>query len=115
MFLLDFKIIVVLSVVLLFTVVLIVVGVGVASIRVVLISVTFFFWSDLSTTSRCFGLCYSPPTDGSNMPPPNMHSIWTLPGMTRFSVLWDSLHGLDLDPTGHVNGSILLDLLELSA
>ena len=113
--LLDFKTVVVLNVVLLFIVVLNVVGVGVASIRVVLISVTFFFWSDLSTTSRCFGLCYSPPTDGSDMPPPNMHPIWTLPGMTRFRVLWDSLLGLDLGPTGHVNGNILLDLLELPA
>lgn len=73
----------------------------------------FFCWSDLSTTSRCFSLTYKPPADGSDLPPPNDHPIWTLPGINRYSVLWDSLRGLDLGPTGHVNGNSLQDLLEL--
>ena len=71
-----------------------------------------FCWSDLSTVSRCFQYTYGPPTDGSEIPAPSGHPIWTLPGVSRYSVLWDALHGLDLGPTGHVNGNCTMDLLD---
>ena len=46
-------------------------------------------------------------------PPPSAHKLWTIPGVTVWTVGWDILHGLDLGPTQHALGNILEDLVLL--
>ena len=69
-------------------------------------------WTDLARDACWCALHYKPPTDGSVLAPPNAHPVWSIPGVNRFSVLWDTLHGLDLGPTAHVNGNVLLELTQ---
>ena len=47
-------------------------------------------------------------------PPPSDHQVWTIPGLCRWSVGWDVLHGLDLGPTLHVLGNVLEDLVKVT-
>ena len=71
-------------------------------------------WSDFSSTSPCFSQAYSPPSDGSDVPKPNGHAVWTIPGLTIHSILWDILHGLDLGPSQHVIGNCFFDFCQNS-
>jgi hypothetical protein len=62
-------------------------------------------WSDFSEGALWKMHCY---TCDAEVPD---HPVWEIPGLSVHSVLWDILHGLDLGPTQHVIGNVLLDLV----
>ena len=69
-------------------------------------------WSDLSPQAQWRKTVLKPEAVNA---PPSDHKLWTLPGLTRWSVGWDVLHGLDLGPNLLVLGSCLEDLVQIKA
>ena len=69
-------------------------------------------WSDFSEEALFLRHLYGPDGEGHGEQLIPGHPIWEIPGVTRFSVLWDILHGLDLGPTLHVTANVILDLAE---
>ena len=68
-------------------------------------------WTDIRDDSPCFAASHKPPPDGEIAPPPKDHTIWLIPGLTLFCVLWDIMHGLDLGVTGLFEASVLVDMI----
>ena len=68
-------------------------------------------WTDFSPQAAWRGSLREPQLVN---PPPSDHQVWTIPGLNRWSVGWDVLHGLDLGPTLHVLGNALEDLVQVS-
>ena len=73
--------------------------------------VEFLPWTNMAADSAVLLQTYCPPCDIA-ISKPNKHPVWDIPGVSVFTVLWDTLHGLDLGPTSYVNGSVLLDLVK---
>ena len=67
-------------------------------------------WTDFSPQAAWRGSLREPQLVN---PPPSDHQVWTIPGLNRWSVGWDVLHGLDLGPTLHVLGNSLEDLVQV--
>ena len=67
-------------------------------------------WIDFSDDASWKMSLYAPPARRNDVRRPNGHPVWTIPGLSRFSVLWDIMHGLDLGPTCHVIGNTLVEL-----
>ena len=67
-------------------------------------------WSDFAPGAAWRATVHEPQIVN---PPPSPHPVWTIPGMSRWAVSWDILHGLDLGPTLHVLGNVLEDLVSL--
>ncbi len=61
---------------------------------------------DLSSTAPWLGTVFTPP-----QPAPNDHPLWTVPGVSIFSVALDTMHCLHLGVYQHLLGSILYTLI----
>ena len=67
-------------------------------------------WSDLSPQAAWRANLREPRAVEA---PPSEHRLWRFPGMSRWCIAWDVLHGLDLGPTLHTLGNVLEEVVAL--